>query len=69
MLALVSFFMTFNGVRFSAPLGSIIYWAIRKGLLEKKAARDAALAAQDMPENAPEDAPERADEPDEPGDL
>ena len=73
VLALVSFYMTFNGVRFSAPLGSIIYWAIRKGLLEKKAARDAALAAQDMPENAPENAPERApeppDEPDEPGDL
>ena len=44
-----------------------------EGLLEKKAARDAALAAQDMPENAPENAPERApeppDEPDEPGDL
>ena len=69
VLALVSFYMTFNGVRISAPLGSIIYWAIRKGLLEKKAARDAALAAQDMPECAPENAPERPDGPDEPGDL
>lgn len=45
VLALVTFFLSVNGIRFTAPLGAIIYWCIRSSLLQKKAEREA--------ENAP----------------
>ncbi len=41
VLSLFTFFLSVNGVRLTAPLGSIIYWCIRSALLQKKAVAEA----------------------------